>query len=359
MSLNAKVSHEERMQLDQINDSLEIANDLLLDLSEIARIESGNITPVIAPIAVNELFSLLCSEFNGLVDEHHIEFHCKSSDLYIASDIKLLSRIVQNFLSNAFRYVNTENKKGKVLLGCRRIKQHLCLQVLDNGPGIPEDKQQAVFEQFTQLGTTQNNGPKGLGLGLNIAQSLAELLGHQIILNSQAGHGCLFGVIVPIVDSPVEKPAEIHASSITLQGVGVLCIDNEPTVLAGMEQLLLSWKCQVFTASSAKKAHQILHKFEDQIDILLVDYQLDNNDKVIDTPINSSIDGISLIKELRSQSQYSKAAILITATTEDTLQERAEKANIGYLRKMIKPMKLRALMSALLTQQLTKNYRND
>ena len=359
MSLSSKVNDDERQQLQQINTSLEIANDLLLDLNEIARIESGNITPVIAPIAVKKIFSMLCSEFSALTEEYHIEFHCKSSELFIASDIKLLSRIIQNFLSNAFRYVNYSSKQAKVLLGCRRQGNELSIQVFDNGPGIPTDKQQAVFEQFTQLATKQIVGPKGLGLGLNIAKSLACILNHNISLKSQTNHGCLFSLSVPIVAAPEKVKTEPSVANITLQGVGVLCVDNETDVLNGMEKLLGAWKCRVYTASSPQQAEQVFAQYEDQIDILLVDYQLDGNEKVICSEAMKQIDGISLIEKLRAKCQHPKPAILITATTDEQVLIRTEKLAIGYLRKMIKPMALRALMSALLTKQLRMNYRHD
>ena len=153
ISLSAKVSDEEREQIKQIDNSLAIANSLLLDLNEIARIESGNITPNIAAIEVKELFTMLISEFNALTDEYQIELHYQTSKLFINSDITLLARIIQNFLCNAFRYAHTDkgNSQSKVLLGCRRQGNELSIQVFDNGPGIPKEKQQQVFEQFTQL----------------------------------------------------------------------------------------------------------------------------------------------------------------------------------------------------------------
>jgi len=366
VSLSPKVSKKERNQIKQIDTSLEIANNLLLDLNEIARIESGNISPDITVFPVERLFSMLHSEFSVLTKDYKMDFHCRSSKLYIRSDFTLLSRIIQNFISNAFRYANN----GKVLLGCRRKGQQLCIQVLDNGPGIPEDKQQQVFEQFTQL-STKIVGPKGLGLGLNIAQSLAAILNHNLGLTSKAGHGCLFSVAVPIMAAPqIQKPI-VQRSSSTLQGVGVLCIDNEPGVLSGMRDLLSAWKCKVYSAISAEQAIEFYQKHEESIDILLVDYQLGEEDisrkiapdvdfnnlrnKPNTTEINH-YNGIELIQHLRAQSHYPLPAILITATTDETVLVQAQQADIGYLRKIVKPIALRALMSSLLSKELERNY---
>ncbi|NRA55236.1 MAG: PAS-domain containing protein [Gammaproteobacteria bacterium] len=366
ISLSSRVTNQERGQLQQINSSLEIANDLLLDLNEIARIESGNISPTIKPIAVSQLFSLLQAEFSALTTQYQIEFHCQSSKLFIASDITLLTRIVQNFLSNAFRYAN----HGKVLLGCRRQGGLLSIQVFDNGPGIPKAQQQLVFEQFTQLATEQL-GPKGLGLGLNIAQSLAELLSHPIDLKSVPGRGCLFSITVPITVAPRQVVSPRTVTTNSLKGVGVLCIDNEPALLTAMADLLGAWQCNVFTASTAQQAIESYNQYEDKIDILLVDFQLNEPLVTANDIANAQhqrqrqrqrqpidYDGISLISEIKRLSHYPLPAILITATTDENVKIRAQQAQIGYLRKIIKPIALRALMSSLLSKNLENNYTN-
>ncbi len=372
ITLSPRVNDEERGQIKKIDNSLEIANNLLLDLNEIARIESGNISPTMAPIEIKKLFSMLTSEVSGLTDEYKVIFHCKTSKLYIISDITLLARIIQNFLSNAFRYAHTESneKHSKVLLGCRRQGNELSIQVFDNGPGIPKNKQQQVFEQFTQLTSLNAIGPKGLGLGLNIAQSLAKILGHKIGLKSQSNYGCLFSINVPICQKPILKKQVLPPASMSLQGVGVLCIDNEQNILFGMSKLLSAWQCRVFTAINAQQAREIYTKHEDEINILLVDFQLTGCQEInviIETNIKKNksylpscsidkVNGIELIEQLRTISRYSLPAILITANTDNNLILLAKNHDISYLRKIIKPITLRALMSSLLSKELEKNY---
>ena len=105
---------------------------------------------------------------------------------------------------------------------------------------------------------------------------------------------------------------------------------------------------------------------------MLVDFQLtghqDKNEqfspKVLTNKKHQSpylsdhINGIELIEQLRTMSHYSLPAILITATTDNNLMELAKQAEIGYLRKIIKPIALRSLMSSLLSKELEKNYSN-
>ena len=157
-----------------------------------------------------------------------------------------------------------------------------------------------MFEQFTQLNTSNAIGPKGLGLGLNIAQSLACILSHKISLKSQVNHGCLFSVNVPICVAPVKKNKISPPARMNLHGVGVLCIDNEKAILQGMTELLTAWQCHVFTAVNAKQAREIYAKHEDDIDILLVDYQLTGYPQEADlfsgeSVSDDKINGLSLI----------------------------------------------------------------
>jgi CheY-like chemotaxis protein/anti-sigma regulatory factor (Ser/Thr protein kinase) len=299
---------------------------------------------------------MLCSEFSALADEYKVDLRCKSSHLFVHTDMTLLCRIVQNFLSNAFRY----GSSGKVLLGCRRQGNELCLQVFDTGPGIAQDKQQHVFEQFTQLYNANAVGPKGLGLGLNIAQSLGAILNHKIALKSQPGHGCMFSVSVPITAKPVLLPQVPKAANSTLQGVKVLCIDNELSILAGMQDLLSAWKCEVHIAQNAQQAIQEFSAANSQFDFLLVDFQLQDHLQMQQSDAANQesyhYDGIDLICYLQNQSRYPLPAILITASNDEVILLRAQQLEIGYLAKVIKPIALRALMSSMLSRNLEKNY---
>ena len=141
-----------------------------------------------------------------------------------------------------------------------------------------------------------------------------------------------------------------------------------------MNDLLSAWKCKVYSAISAEQAIEIYLQHEEAIDIVLVDYQLatENTTNVQPTeqafkPMQNNserhdianFNGIELIKYLRAKSHYPLPAILITATTDESVLAQAQQADIGYLRKIVKPISLRALMSSLLTKELERNYIPD
>jgi Na+/proline symporter/signal transduction histidine kinase/CheY-like chemotaxis protein len=341
LSSQGNLNESQFRQVKNIDHSLKVANDLLADLGEIARIESGNIKAHFKTFSVNDLFKDLAQEFSASATEYQVEFRVVSCSAWINSDRNLLRRILQNLIGNAFRYASP----GKILLGARIVDKQVNIQVLDNGPGIPLEKQEIVFEQFTQLENNPGHAGRGLGLGLNITKSLAQLLGHPLSLKSQDQQGCKFSLAItkarPQLNVHIEKPV----AKIGLKDVTVMCIDNDPDVLNGMVELLTAWQCNVLSADSFEQAQEVFSNHQNDIEILLVDYQLNNN-----------YNGIALIEQLRSTANHYIPAILITATTESDIEEKTQQADIGFMRKLVKPAALRAMMSAMLAKKLQDNY---
>ena len=350
LSEQSSLTDDQQRQVENIDRSLKAANDLLADLAEIARLESGNIKANIQVFALNELFEDLAQEFSALAIEQQVEFRLVASKVWVKSDRHLLRRIIQNLVGNAFRYASP----GKVLLGARVFNNQVIIQVLDNGPGIPVEKQVVVFEQFTQLNTSNNQSGRGLGLGLNITQSLAQLLGHSLSLQSKTMQGCKFSVHVEQAQAVLSSRAAVNPSfNVALKDITVLCIDNDPDVLSGMVELLSAWKCNILAADSRESALQEFGNHMNDIDILLVDYQLGYQKGQLD---GEQADGLTLIKDLRSQCHHSLPAILITATTEEGIEDKAKSYDVGYMRKLVKPAALRAMMSAMLAKKLQADY---
>ena len=341
LASQGNLTDSQQRQVDNIDHSLKVANDLVADLAEIARIESGNIKPNISSFSVKSLFEDLAKEFSANAIDLNVEFRVHCNSLWLRSDRNLLRRMLQNLIGNAFRYASP----GKVLLGARTKGECVYIQVLDNGPGIPLDKQTMVFEQFTQLDNQQSASAGGLGLGLNITQSLAQLLGHSLALQSEVSMGCKFTVGVEQTQAQKEVAVIKPATNIGLKDVTVMCIDNDPDVLNGMIELLSAWDCNVLAAGSYKQAISLYEEHKNDIEILLVDYQLDHD-----------FNGIALIAELRKLSRQYVPAILITATTDSDLEEKTLAADIGFMRKLVKPAALRAMMSAMLTKKLQAKY---
>ena len=323
------LSAEAQQLVQHLDSSLRSAEDLISDLLDISRLENGKITPDRKPFALNELFDTLGAEFKALAQEQGLQFRVRGSHLRIDSDSKLLRRVLQNFLTNAFRYA-----KGPVLLGVRRRGETLSLEVWDRGPGIPQDKQQVIFEEFKRLDSHQTRAEKGLGLGLAIADGLCRVLGHPLQVRSWPGKGSVFSVSVPLARSSVVAPgkaAELNGQS--LNGGQVLCVDNEDSILIGMNSLLTRWGCQVWTARNREECAALL-KEGIRPQLALVDYHLDNGET-----------GTEVMAWLRTQLGEPVPGVVISADGRPEMVAQVHAAGLDYLAKPVKPAALRALLS--------------
>ncbi|MBB3104805.1 PAS domain-containing hybrid sensor histidine kinase/response regulator [Azomonas macrocytogenes] len=323
--------HETQELIRHLDSSLRSAEDLISDLLDISRLESGRITPDCNTFPLASLFDTLGAEFTVLAQEYGTQFQVHGSKQRISSDIKLLRRVLQNFLTNALRYA-----KGRVVLGVRRHGRFLRLEVWDRGPGIPQDKLSVIFQEFKRLDSHQTRAEKGLGLGLAIAEGLCRVLGHPLSVRSWVGKGSVFSVTVPLardIIPPRVPSAYSDAQPQILNGMQVLCIDNEDSILTGMHSLLSRWGCQVWTARHRKGCEQLLDEGI-RPQLVLVDYHLDEGET-----------GTSLMAWLRTYLGEPIPGVIISADARPELVASIHAAGLGYLSKPVKPAILRALIS--------------
>lgn len=314
-----------------LDSSLRSAEDLISDLLDISRLENGRITPDRNAFALSSLYDTLGAEFTVLAAKQGIDFRVHGSRLRIDSDIKLLRRVLQNFLTNAFRYA-----KGRVVLGVRRQGKSLRLEVWDRGPGIAKDKLQVIFEEFKRLDSHQTRAEKGLGLGLAIADGFCQVLDHPLSVRSWPGKGSVFSVTVPIAANVVKQyrlNGKIEPQHTALTGVQVLCIDNEESILIGMHSLLSRWGCQVWTASNRAECEALLAE-DVHPQLVLVDYHLDHGET-----------GCDLMAWLRMRLGEPVPGVVISADGRPELIATIHAAGLDYLSKPVKPAALRAMMS--------------
>jgi signal transduction histidine kinase len=321
---------EARELVQHLDSSLRSVEDLISDLLDISRLESGRITPDRQTFPISSLFDTLGVEFRALAQEQGVDLRMRASKLRIDSDPKLLRRILQNFLTNAFRYA-----KGQVLVGVRRRGGQVRLEVWDRGPGIPEDKRQEIFEEFKRLDSHQTRAEKGLGLGLAIADGLGKVLDHRIEVRSWIGKGSVFSVTVPLArkSEPAPRTGAFQPDTGNLSGAQVLCVDNEESILLGMRSLLSRWGCQVWTARNREECEQLLKDGSKPL-LVLVDYHLDGG-----------VTGIQLMSWLRSRLGEPIPGVVISADSRPELVAQVHGSGLDYLTKPVKPAALRALIS--------------
>ena len=318
-----------------IDQSLDAVEEILGALLDISRLDTGALKPEFSVFRIDDILKQLKVEFEPIAKARELEFTVLPSSLWVRSDRRLLRRLVQNLVSNAIKYT----PEGRVLVGVRRRRGRLTVEVLDTGLGIPLAKQRVIFQEFQRL----DQGAKiarGLGLGLSIVERIGRVLGHPIDLQSQPGKGSRFFVDVPTAAAMPNVLPDVgtpRMSSTRFDGMTALCLDNEEKILDGMEALLVGWGIQVVKARDQKEASAALSELVKERgrgpDILLVDYHLDDGT------------GIDAVVQLRWRFGADLPAALITADRTPAVREEAGEKSISVLNKPVKPAALRAVLA--------------
>ena len=192
-------------------DLLELVNDVL----DLSKIESGKMSIQLEEVALATICRSMNSLYLPLAREKDITFSCRNrmGECSLKTDPIRLKQILKNLLANAFKFTD----RGKVTLRIFRpgegeaekvnmpADQLIAFEVEDTGIGIPEDEQQQIFESFQQASVHSPSQYGGTGLGLSICRQLTEILGGSLQLRSELGEGSIFTLFLPIDATPAIK----------------------------------------------------------------------------------------------------------------------------------------------------------
>jgi signal transduction histidine kinase len=196
-----QLTAEQREKIQRIRRSIHSALDLIDDLHELARAETGNVALRRQAVDLGDLVRATGDEYRGAANASELSLTVDvAEDLpTVETDGARVRQIVGNLLSNAIKYT----KVGSVVLRVRQYPAEIVdgargwvhFDVIDTGLGIPSDKRETIFEEFSRLG---GHDRAGAGLGLAISKRLAEALGGQITVESEVGSGSTFTFRLPI-----------------------------------------------------------------------------------------------------------------------------------------------------------------
>ncbi len=322
---------EQKALVGDIEQCLLAAEGVLTDLLDISKLDAGVVQAQLADTPVQELLSALEAEFALTARGRGLELRVRPSRAIVRSDVRLLRRVLQNFVANAVRYT----LRGGVLVGCRRRGNLLRIEVRDTGPGIAADQLGRIFEEFYRVPAAQAGAAstgKGFGLGLAIVDRIARRLGHRLGVHSVPGRGSVFAVEVPLgaASVPAARPARRLRAPGSLAGVRALVIDNDAAVLRAMVVLLESWQCEVRAAASELE----LPRFADWCpDVLIADFHLDGG-----------VTGIAIAAMVRADTGVEVPLVVLTADAADATRDAVEAAGGAYLRKPVRPLALHSVL---------------
>jgi signal transduction histidine kinase/CheY-like chemotaxis protein len=329
---------EDGALVQNVDASLEAVEEIFAALLDISRLDTGAMQPELTDFRIDELLQRLEVEFAPLAREKGLTLKFMPCSLAVRSDRRLLRRLLQNLVSNAIKYTPA----GGVLVGCRRRGTRLRIDVCDTGIGIPQGKRRAVFKEFHRLDQGARVA-RGVGLGLSIVERIARVLDCEVALKSNVGRGSRFSVEVQrgsaVTAQPSVQPMPKRVAG-QLAGAVALCIDNDRSILDGMQTLLGGWGCRVLKAADLAEALAAIEGSGLNPDGLLVDYHLDGGN------------GIVAVAELRRRHGRDLPAILVTADRSVHVREEARIAGVHVLNKPVKPASLRALMTQWRAQRV-------
>jgi PAS domain S-box-containing protein len=210
--LNAILGFAQLLQLEQLTpaqgesiDNIVTGGRHLLDLInevlDIARIESGLISISPGPMPVSDVISESIELVRGMAASADVDvepFDASGCSVVVVADRQRMIQILLNLLSNAVKY---NRQSGTVRVRCGHAEDGMArIEVEDNGPGIAPDLLHRLFQPFDRLGA-ERTGIEGTGIGLAVARSLAETMGGRLEVRSNVGSGSVFTLVLPLADT--------------------------------------------------------------------------------------------------------------------------------------------------------------
>ncbi len=310
--------------------------DIINDILDLSKIEAGEINLNFEEFDVVQLFNdIYLFHLERQIPGLRFDFIKPSAErILIVSDKTRLFQIVNNLLSNAFKFT----KKGLISLGYRLSGSELIVDVKDTGIGISNEFQSAVFDRFVQL-ENSDLGVKGTGLGLSIVKSLCKLLGGDIELYSETGKGSHFKVTIPVNNTlgnqepsnSNSKPEKLKMGELkTLIGTVIIAEDEEINREFFYNALNKS-DIRIFFAKNGVEVVELAHKYPDA-DLILMDIKM---------PI---LNGLEASKRILKDFPDMKIVAHSAYAREEDLARNIEAGCIDY---MSKPFKVNVLIEML------------
>ncbi|MBP2232785.1 signal transduction histidine kinase/CheY-like chemotaxis protein [Azospirillum agricola] len=312
---------------------------LLDDLLEVSRLDAGGVTATMGVHDIGDLFLALDAQFGPVARNKGLALAVSPLHGGVVTDRVLFLRLLGNLIDNAIRYTAA----GSVQLVGLEAGSQIVVEVRDSGIGIPEDRLEAIFEEFHQIGNPERNRDNGIGLGLSIVKRLSTVLNHPVKVRSVLGKGSVFSVAIPLAAEPA-KPPELE--SVRIDGaasetaapadVAVLVIDDDSFVLNGLTQFLTDAGRRVHGVSTVARALDDLRDGVIRPDILVADYHL-----------SATENGIDFITQVWSLLEARVPAILISGRLDGEVMRRAGDLGIAVVAKPILPDRLSTLIGQM------------
>lgn len=331
--MDDEIGPQQRERLMDIKTSGESLLEIINEILDISKIEADKLELEEIEFSIRELIEKIVNLLSVKIFQEKLEFVCDIDpdipDILIGDPLRI-RQILINLLSNASKFTEEGTVSVKVKM-LEHIEEQISLEfaVEDTGIGIPEEKQQQLFDSYTQADTSTTRKHGGTGLGLNISQKLVNMMGGKISVSSTPGLGSKFYFrLNMITGNQKEKPWELHLKQPN-DSYKVLVIDDHEQSAKVITRLLDHWELQNVYTSDCNKCSDLLNQHN--FDLILIDFYLKNKN------------GVEVAEELKKQNSLKPDTAIILLSP--------SKANIEIL-KLKKAQKYEFLTKPVLQNDL-------
>ncbi len=337
--LDSSLSEDQRRYLDIIHSSSHVLLDIINDILDLSKIESGKLEMESISFDLNDLLTNVYQLFNEPVRRKGLSllyYYDGGLPTHWMGDPKRIRQIITNLLSNALKFTD----KGRIEI---RVSGHLTeehnyqvsIDVRDSGIGIPADKQAQIFQAFRQADSSTSRRYGGTGLGLTISRHLAQAMRGNITIQSGMGEGSVFTLKLPLPESqqPVSRRSQPKKHELpTLSGHVLLAEDNQVNQKI-TERMLERIGMTCHTVADGEQAITAL--IRDEFDLILMD---------VNMPV---MDGITATERIRELSSQKRSVPIIALTANAMLEDRQQCLEAGMNGFVSKPLRTEELAAAI------------
>lgn len=317
---------KEENYLDHIKNASNYMTQLVDDLLEFSKLEDGQITIEMVPFCLNDIVKETSANIKAVYDQKPIQLLLEldpALDIAIASDPFRINQILYNLIGNAYKFTDKGNITVSTKLETKNRTYSAVIQVSDTGIGISKEKQQDIFNAFTQISQNNRSKDSGFGLGLAISKKLVSLLKGQLTLQSSPGKGSTFEVSFPVKLSgqPLEEltptPSNSHFK------LNVIIVDDDVSLRQLLVDVLGQYDVSTSTFEDAKAALSALDDLP--YDLIITDIQL------------PKMNGFHFMETVKKMPSYQQQPIIAMTGRTDINTE--EYLNSGFSKVVYKPFK--------------------
>ncbi len=337
------VNDKQKDALTAITRSSEHLKELIDDVLNISRIESGKEDPKpgkleLIPL-IQQIHKLMLQTAVGKgVKLLPLELSESLKDVKLWVDARHVRQILINLMSNAVKYTESG---GTVQIHAEILADKAQVSVIDSGVGIPQGQAEKLFERFNRGDDSYSRTQVGTGIGLSLTKHLIEINGGKIGVESAVGKGSRFWILIPLADATSavvdEAVANIETEDETaklLSGLNVLIVDDNMMTTQFLGTVIQRAGGTSHIAQSVAEARKILA--EQSIDAALVDLAM---------PIESGLDLIKHVRQNLAEPQASMPLIVVSACVFDSDQEQALNHGASFF--IAKPFRPREVVKTI------------